>query len=103
MIWALWSQPLGLSAALVHRAQPPPSPLGRSRAALAKLERRGGLASPYPQGQGQGERPWLVRDKVPFGAGPTLGWSILAASLPRVPRLWLGPELGLASALTSQG
>ena len=59
----------------------------------------GVTSSPHPRGQGQGRRPRFVYDKVPFGVVPTLGWSLLAASLRLVPRLWLGRELGLASQL----
>lgn len=97
-------QPPALSPALVHKAQPPPRQLGQNRGALAKLMLGAGTSipgvmSPHPQGQSQGERPWFVHDKVPFGVIPTLGWSILAASLCLVPGLWLGQELGLASQL----
>lgn len=98
-------QPPAPSAVLVHKAQPPPRWLGQNWAAPATLVPRGGSSTPgghiipHPQGQGQGERLWFVRDKVPFGVASTLGWSILAASLRLVPRLWLGRVLGLASQL----
>lgn len=77
---------------LAWSAGPAPAP----SAALAKLVPRGGnstpgaASSPRTQGQGPGERPWLVRDGAPFGVAPTSRWSFLAAPLWPVPKLWLG-------------
>lgn len=102
-VLVLWNVPAGTPGPEAQGQPPAPSrpspspPAGTELSCCGKASAR--RRRLYAWGQGQGRRPRFVYDKVPFGAVPILGWSLLAASLRLVPRLWLGRELGLPSQL----